>query len=271
MVTAALDYTKLKSNADHSVVTPWIGPSGGTTTLGIEEVGEPTAAEINNTGDVSGIEMVAKAVSWDDWSFGTEASETNSQPSMADVSTYEEFGQYNFGGAISFFQPRENDDPSNIMSVAKDLTLVDTDQDIITRIDGDKPVTQDAANGDYVSVYRTTAVSVSNPFTPGEAKRRTVTFSSAEDFAYYTVVGPHVLTPVETGNTYAVGEKRRIRIEVQGREFTNYTGLRWSSSDPDVIDIYPGGFYEITGAGSATVTVEDEDAGTSVEIEITAA
>lgn len=266
-----MDYKKLRSNADHSVVTPWIGPSGATTTLGIEEVGEPTAAEINNTGGVSGLVMAAKAISWDDYGFGIEGSETNSQPSMADVSTYEEFGQYNFGGGISFFQPRENADPSNVLSVVKELTKVDLDQDIVTRIDGDKPVTQAAANGDYVSVYRTTSVAVSNPFTPGEAKRRTVTFSSAEDFAYYTVVGPHVLTPVETGNTYTVGEKRRIRIEVQGREFTNYTGLHWTSSNTDVIDIYPGGFYEITGAGTATVTVEDEDAGTSVEIEITAA
>lgn len=266
-----IDYKKLRSNADHSVVTPWIGPSGATSTLGVTEVGEPTAAEINNTGGVSGMVMAAKAISWDDWDFGIQGSETNSQPSMADVSTYEEFGQYNFGGGISFFQPRDNDDPSNVMSVVKDLTKPDLDQDIVTRIDGDKPVTQAAANGDYVSVYRTTSVAVANPFTPGESKRRTVTFSSAEDFAYYTVVGPHVLTAVETGNTYEVGEKRRIRITVQGREFTNYTGLRWTSSDTDVIDIYPGGFYEITGAGTATVTVEDEDAGTSVDIEITAA
>lgn len=265
-----VDYKRLRANADASVVTPWIGPSGATSTLGVEEVGEPTAAELNNTGDVSGLVMAAKAISWDDWDFGTSASETNSQPSMADVSTYEEFGQYNFGGGISFFQPLENDDPSNVMSVVKDLTKVDLDQDIVTRIDGDKPVTQAAANGDYVSVYRTTSVAVANPFTPGESKRRTVTFSSAEDFAYYTVVGPHVLTAVETGNTYAVGEKRRIRIEVQGRDFTNSDALRWSSSDAGVIDIYPGGFYEIVGAGTATVTVEDTEAGTSVEIEIEA-
>lgn len=266
-----MDYKKLRSNADRSVITPWIGPSGATSTLGVEEVGEPTAPELNNAGDVSGLVMAAKAISWDDWDFGTQSSETNSQPSMADVSTYEEFGQYNFGGGISFLQPLENADPSNVMSVVKDLTKVDLDQDIATRIDGDKPVTQPAADGDYVSVYRVRSVAMANPFTPGESKRRTVTFSSAEESAYYTVVGEHVLTAVETDNTYAVGEKRRIRIEVQGRDFTNYTGLRWTSSDADVIDIHPGGAYEIIGTGTATVTVEDTEAGTSVDIEITAA
>lgn len=264
-----MDYNKLRSNANAPVVTPWIGPSGAA--LGVTEVGEPLADELNNTGGTSGMVMAAKAIAWDDYDFGIQESETNSQPSMADVSTYEEFGQYNFGGGISFFQPLQNDDPSNVMSVVKDLTKVDLNQDIATRIDGQKPVTQDAADGDYVSVYRVQSVAMANPFTPGESKRRTVTFSSAEDFAYYTVVGDHTLTAVETGNTYAVDEKRRIRIEVQGRDFTNYTGLRWTSSDADVIDIYPGGFYEITGTGTATVTVEDTDAGTSVDIEITAA
>lgn len=265
-----MDYTKLKSNANAPVVTPWIGPSGGTSTMGVTEVGEPLADELNNVGDASGMVMAAKAISWDDYDFGTQESETNSQPSMADVSTYEEFGQFNFGGGISFFQPEQNDDPSNVMSGVKDLTKVDQDQDIAVRIDGQKPVTQDAAAGDYVSVYRVGTVAIANPFTPGESKRRTVTFNSQEDFAYYTVVGAHVLTEVETGNTYTVGEKRRIRVEVEGRDFTNYTGLRWTSSDPSVIDIYPGGFYEVLAAGTPTITVEDRDAGTSVDIEITA-
>lgn len=266
-----MDYKKLRANADHSVVTPWIGPSGATSTLGVTEVGEPTAAELNNTGGTSGMVMAARAISWDDFDFGTQASETNSQPSMADVSTYEEFGQANFGGSVSFFQPLENADPSNVMSVVKELTKVDLDQDIVTRIDGDKPVTQAAANGDYVSVYRTSSVAIANPFTPGESKRRTVTFSSEEDFAYYTVVGPHTLTAVEPSGGYTVGGKGRIRVEVQGRDFTNSDALRWTSSNSSVIDIYPGGFYEITGAGTATVTVEDLGAGTSLEIEITAA
>lgn len=267
-----MDYKKLKANSDASIISTWIGPSGGTT-LGVTEVGEPLAAELNNTGGTSGMILANKAISWDDWDFGVQESDTNNQPSMADTSTYEEFGQYNFGGGISFFQPDGNEeDTSNTLWNVKELTKVDLDQDIAIRIDGNKPYTQPAADGDYASVYRVSAVAVANPFAPGEAKRRTVTFSSQEEFAHYTVVGEHVLTPVLPATApWAAGKKARVRIEVQGRDFTNSDALRYRTSDETVVEVYPGGFYEVTGAAddTATITVEDTGAGTSVEIEVT--
>lgn len=266
-----LDYVKLRANLDASVITPYIGPSGGST-LGITDIYQPTAAELNNTGGTSAMVMAAEAISWADWDFGVQDSETNNEPSMADVSTYEEFGQYNYGGGISFFQPLVNDDPSNVLSVVKDLTRVDLEQDIAIRVDGNKSNSTPAANGDYVSTFRVEATAVENPFTPGESKRRTVTFVDNDEFAHYTVVGPHtlVLSPPATA-PWAAGRKGRLLVSVQGRGYTNSTSIRFTSSDPSVVRIGPGGVYTVTGAAAATatITVEDVDAGTTATQAVT--
>lgn len=266
-----MDYVKLRANLDASVVTPWIGPSGGST-LGITDIHQPLPAELNNTGGTSGVVMAADAISWADWDFGVSESETNNEPSMADISTYEEFGQYNYGGGISFFQPLLNDDPSNELSVVKDLTKVDLTQDIAIRVDGNKSNATAAANGDYISVFRVTSTAVENPFTPGESKRRNVTFVENGDFAHYTVVGPHTLTAVVPATApWAAGKSARLRVTVQGRDYTNATPIQFMSSDPSVVEIGPGGVYTVTGAsgGTATITITDTEANTSTTVNVT--
>lgn len=268
MVT--LDYDRLKANSKLAVVSVWGGPSGGTT-LGITDVAQPAAAEINNTGGTSGFVPWSQSISWNDWSFGLEASETNNEPSLADLSSYEEFGASNYGGDISFFLPAEYDDDSNLHSVVYDLT--DTPgvvNDIAIRIDGEKTIATPAANGDYVSIYRAEFGGEANPFTPGESKRRTVSYNQKGDFAHYTIVGPHTIVAIPPAtDPWDAGRKARLRASVQGREYTN--ALEFSTSDASVVDIYKGGFYEVTGTAgdTATITIEDVEAGTSTTVAVT--
>src|SRR5690606_23148704 len=112
-----MDYEKLPADR---TTTVWIGPSG--TATGVADVDEPTAAELNNTGGVSGMQPASQSISWNDWDFGTQASEVTNEPSLADAATYEEFGQSNYGGNISFYYPAEYDDNSNLHSNIYDLT-----------------------------------------------------------------------------------------------------------------------------------------------------
>lgn len=265
-----LDYKKLPINREGSNLTVWIGPSGGST-LGITDLDQPAAVELNNTGGTSGVRMASPSISWNDWDFGTQASEINNEPSLADSSNYEEFGASNYGGNISFYYPREYDDNSNLHSIIYDLTdIPGTINDIAIRLDGEKPTDQPAANGDYVSTYRAQGNSEDNPFTPGESKRRTVGFSKKGGFAHYTIVGPHTITAVPPATApWLAGKKARLRATVQGRDYTN--ALRFSTSDADVVAIYPGGFYEVTGdaADTATITITDEGAGTSATVSVT--
>lgn len=258
-IIATLDYTKLMTDKNTTV---HIGPSGGTT-LGITETAEPLADEINNTGSASGMIPASQSISWNDWSFGTQASEVLNEPSLADAASYEEFGQANYGGEMSFYYPEDYDDDSNLHSLIYDLTDIPGElQDVTVRVDGDLNTTVPAEDGDFVSVYRVQGVAEANPFTPGESKRRTVTFWNKSDFSYFTVVGDHTITAIPpVTSPWAVGAKGRIRASQQGRDTTNR--LSFTTSDASVIQVYPGGFYEVLGAAAATadVTIEDEETG----------
>lgn len=261
MAVIALDYTKLPSDQRIAV---WGGLSGSTS--GIQEVSEPTEAELNNTGGASGMIQLSEALSWSDTELpGLRASEESNEPSLADPANYVEFGPSNYDATLSMFRPLEYDDASNPLSIAYDL-MDATDWrilDFAVRIDGDKDALAPAEDGDYVTVTRQRLLTEDNPFNFDESARRTVGFSGTGGFAHYTIVGEHelnVITPEPT----ATGTKGRFVVEVQGRDYTN--ALQFFSRNPDVIRVSPGGFYSVVGTGAYEVVVSDSGAGTSTVI-----
>lgn len=263
---ATLNFAKLSADRHVSV---HIGPSGGTT-LGITDVDEPLAAEINNTGGLSGMQFASSTISWNDYDFGIQASETLNEPSLADAGSYVEFGQSNFGGGMSFFLPRDFDDDSNQHSVIFDLTDAKYHTiDVTVRLDGDVLATAPAADGDFVSAYRVQAGGDANPFTPGESKRRTITYAPRGDFSHYTVVGSHAITAIAPA-TFPLSAKGRIRASQGGRDRTN--ALRFTTSNANRIVVYPGGFYSVpAGAtGTATITILDPGTGDTATITVAA-
>lgn len=261
----AMDYEKLPANLRTTV---HIGPSGFNTTLGITETAEPTADEVNNTGGLSGMQPASQSISWNDYSFGMEASEVLNEPSLADAATYEEFGQSNYGGDMSFYYPEAYDDNSNQHSVIYDLTDIPGErQDVTVRVDGDLETTDPVADGDFISVYRVQGVSEANPFTAGEAKRRTVTFWPKSDFSYFTVVGSHAITAIAPA-TFAAGDKGRIRASQGGRDTTNR--LEFTNTNPARIEVDAKGRFQVpAGAtGTATVTITDPGTGDTATVTI---
>lgn len=263
---AEMDYKKLPSDKN---VGFWIGPTGNAT--GIQDVDLPTAAEINNTGGVSEMLNAVVAVSWNDYDFAIQAPETNSDPSLADESTYEDLGPAQYGGGVSFYYPGRYDDPTNSLSEAYDLTDIPwTYLDIVNRIDGVKPnPTTPAANGDFVHVFRVWTDGESNVLEAESAYRRTVTMQQAGEASFYTIVGPHTITTELPATPWAAGKKGRIRGIVQDRDYTN--ALEFVSSDASVVQVYPGGFYTVTGSDTdtATITIYDRKAGTSTTETVT--
>lgn len=266
-----LDFEKFEANQH---VTVWEGPtaSGG---VGVTDVNEPLADELNNTGGTSGMINVTEAISWNDWSFGTEASEVSSEPSMSDASTYEEFGQANYGGSISFYYPDAYDDPTDLLSNVYDLhDLPGSKQDIVVRVDGKIEDTTPAVDGDFVSVYRVQSESETNPFTPGESKRYTKSFIQKSEFSHFVVVGDHAITAIAPStDPWEEGKVARLRASQKGRDVTNY--LEFTSSDDTVVKIAKkGGFYTVTGSASDTATITITDPGTgdtqTVSVTVTA-
>lgn len=263
MALSTPDYKRLNSDKHLRVD---LAPTG--TATGIQNIFAPTVVECGK------FQPASVSISWNDYDFGIQESEKTSDPSLADESTYEDFGQRNYGGGMSFYMPKRYDDNSNNHSLVYDLTDgLNNYLDVLTRLDGAKNnVTQPIADGDFVSVYRTITTSDVDSDTGADAIRRTVGFASQGAVAVCTIVGTHTITAVPpTAAPWTAGKKARLRATVQDRDYTN--ALSFRSSDSKVVDIYPGGFYEVTGTtgGTATITIEDEGAGTSVTVEVTVA
>ena len=253
-------YERMKSDR-HIYVG--IAPTGNAT--GVSNIFAPQESELE-AGGAAGTLNASPSISWNDFDFGIQASETTTDPSLADDSTYEDFGQINYGGGMSFYYPKSYDDSSSNHSLVYDLTdQAWTPIDVIERIDGDISNSVDPEDGDFVHVARTMTDGEANTLTGSDALRRTVNFLPQNGVAVYTVVGAHTITAVAP-STFEDGDKGRIQAIIQDCDVTNM--LSFSSSDPDVIQVYPGGFYEVTGEGTATVTIRDEGAGTSTTVTV---
>jgi hypothetical protein len=258
---ATIDFAKLPSN---STTAAFMGPGGGAT-LGVTDTQLPLSAELNNTGGTSGMVNATPAISWNDFDFGIQESETTNEPSLADSANYEEYGIANYGGGMSTYYPEAYDDPSNILNVVYDMT----DQlgdivDIALRVDGDLKWDVPAADGQFVSVYRAEVNSEANPFEFGSSKRRTVDFAALGDFSYMTVLGSHTMTLIPPATTpWAVGRKGRLRVSMQGRDVTNMDTLSFSVSDPTVIELGDDGSYHVIGDAADTATITVVETGTA--------
>lgn len=250
-----LDFEKLPANQN---VTVAIGPASAVANIAV-----PTAAELN------AMRPASQSISWSDFDFGVQASETVNDPSLADVSNYTDFGAANYGGAISFYYPKNYDDPSNPHALVYNLTeKPGTFLVVAIRIDGAKKTSAVFANGDRVHTFLVQTDSEANSLTGADAQRRTVGLLQQSVFSVYTIVGPHVLvaTPTALTRTVTAGPGR-LSVAVAGKLYTN--ALSYSSSDPSVLTIGPGGVYRPLKAGTATITIRDEDAGTSTTVTAT--
>lgn len=262
---AGIDYEKTPANEN---IAFWLGPTASGV-LGITDITAPLADELNNTGSTSGMQPAHQSVSWNDFGFGIQSSETLNEPSLSDASTYEEFGQSNFGGNVSQWMPLAYDDNSNMHSIIYDLTEAPGSLlDAAMRIDGETKASVAAADGDFVSAFRVEVDSETNPFTPGESKRRTFNLLQKSEFGHFVVVGAHTITLVD-GPTLALTTAAgpvRSRAAQQGRDVTNY--LTVTTSNAAVAQVYPGGFIDPLSAGSATVTYTDPGTGDSAALTV---
>lgn len=236
-----LDFEKLPAEQN---ITVWIGPENS-----FADFSTPTAAEIN------AMQNISHALSWQDFDFGMQASETTNDPSFADTSNYTDFGAANYGGSMSMYYPNEYDDPSNELSLAYDLTdKPHTMVAVAIRIDGEKRNNTPAADGDYIHTFLTMTDSEINNLAGAEALRRTVGMLQQSVFSVYTVVGMGATTPtVDATLALNEGDAKRLNVTVVGREFTN--ACRYRTDDPGVAVVSGAGVVKAIGSGDCDITV----------------
>lgn len=240
-MAVTLDYEKLSSGGH--ITALWALPNA------FANWESPTIAELNAQLNIS------KAVSWNDFDFGTEASNTVDDPSIADIGNVQDRGAAQYGGGMSFYYPNAYDDNSNVYSLVYDaISEQRTRGYIVLRIDGNKATTTPFAAGDYVHVFEVMTDGETNSITGEEAFRYTLNFLQQGNLAVYTVARSGAATVDVTPSTLAIDIDESIRLDgnVLGREYTN--GLSWISSAPAIASVSNAGVVTGESAGSATIT-----------------
>ena len=213
----------------------------------------PTATEINACLDVS------DSISWNDFDFGLQASNTIDDPAITAIGKVSDRGAEQFGGGVSFYYPGAFGDASNDYSNTYDvMDQPRTPGFLVVRVDGDKTATPLAVNGQMVSVYKVMTDGYAEVITGEEAFRYTVTFLPQGDLAVRTVVGG--TTPVTASTlAVAVGASEPLTATIGGRNYTN--GVKWTTSDATKASVSSAGIVTGVAAGSATITATYEATG----------
>lgn len=222
----------------------------------------PTAAEINASLDIS------DAISWNDFDFGVQASNTIDDPAITAVGKVSDRGATQYGGGISLYYPRNFDDAGSLYSLAYDaLDQPRTTGFLVIRIDGEES-SNVAENGDLVHVAKVITDGYAESIVGEEAFRYTITFLSQGDIAIRTVVG--ATTPVVAATlSLNVAESVHLPATVGGRNYSK--GVQWSTSDATVATVSSGGVVTGVAAGSATITATYAATGNSDTCSVTVA
>lgn len=229
---------------------------------------KPTVAEF-----ASGVN-VTESVAWEGFSFGAQASNQTSDPSMIDVGNGQSRGLSQFGGSISFFYPSTyvaNAQDANYNTFAA-VRTPGTVGYVVIRVDGRKTtsgvsdVNKSIVANDFVSLYKVQTDAWSDQNTGENAFKYTVGFLPQGDLWVDAVVGTTVAvqTPVAIGTANYVSPNGRTPLGtyVTGRqlafvsgEWNGYPGaFTWTSSNPAVATVDANGVVRAVSAGSANIT-----------------
>lgn len=232
---------------------------------------KPTPAEVNAGTDLT------DSISWNDFDFGIQASNTTSDPSLKSRSNVSDRGAMQYGGGISLYHPRDPNDMENEYARAHALLKTPRTRGWLTfQVDGEMSetntptyaggITQEAAEGDLIDVFEVMTAGYSDQITGEEAFRETITFlPQGNAYPHAIVADTAAIEVTPATSTLEVGESTQIEATLNGRVFTR--GVRWSSSNPTAVTVSQNGVATRRAAGEAEITATYAGASDSATIE----
>lgn len=258
-----------KLNADGYSITAWAGlPNFAANPA------KPTVAELNATTNIT------TSIAWENFSFGSQASNQNSDPSIGDVGNTQQRGFAQFGGTISLFYPFDYTDSSNPLLTT--FNLLDNPRTVlylIFRVDGLKTTTgapdknKVAVAGDFINVYKVMTDGWNDVNVGENAFKYTITFQPQGDLWVNATVNTTVTvtTPVAIGTTaYTVGGKTPLGSYLTGRQLSLAAGfwngtpgwLNWTSSNPAIATVDKNGVVKgVAVGGPVNIVATDPNTG----------
>lgn len=217
----------------------------------------PTVAELN-----AGQELEAVTL-WESFEVGAQASDTSDTASIKAKTAVARRAAANYGGSAAFWYPGDHTDMQNLASlVLAIMKVVNQPGYLAVSVDGEigepnQPnIDFTFADGDLVSIFRIITDEWDDMITGEEAFYYTRNFLKNGFMRTYTVASASapVLVATETSAAVAVAALASISATINGRDWTR--GVRYRSSDPDVLTVSPSGIVIGVSAGAADVTVE---------------
>lgn len=259
--------TKLTANG-YSLSVWWALPNA------FANPANPTVAELNAT------DSITDSIAWDSFSFGTNASNQNSDPTFIDVGNTQSRGFSQFGGSISFMYPFNYTDTSNgYYTTFLNFVVPRTLGYLIFRIDGQKTTSSapDAAKigiaGDFLRIYKVQSDAWADSVTGENNFKYAVTFQPQGNLWINAVLGTvTVVTPVAIGTpNYVSGSSGKTplgtyvtgrQLEAQAAITNGYPGwFSWSTSDASKATIDANGVLRAVAAGSVSVIATHKQSG----------
>jgi hypothetical protein len=223
---------------------------------------KPTPTEM-----AAGVDLV-DAISWNEFTFGVSASNTNENPAISARGKTFDRGAAKFGGKMSFFLPKIFDDTTNLYAnIYNTIAQTRTFGYIAVSIDGEVGDTAASyaggairntwASGDFVNIFAIETDSINKHVVGEDAFRYTVDFLPQGSIYTYAVVAATavvVVSPATQAATVAAGAFP-LTATLTGRPYTR--GLTWTSSDVTKATVSSAGVVKPIAAGSVTITASD--------------
>jgi hypothetical protein len=235
---------------------------------------KPTPTEVN-----AGLN-ITDDISWNDFDFGLSASNTVNDPSLKAKSNTADRGAMQYGGGLSLYLPADFDDATNTHATAYAAMGEQRTTGWVTiQVDGEVSetstplytggLTQTAADGDFIHVFKVMTAGEDLAITGEEAFRATINLLSQGEAYPYAVVSAAAPTIVVTpaAPTPAPGDIIALKATVNGRPYTR--GVRWTTDDPAVATVSQNGIVTIVGGDTDTATITATYLGATDTAEIT--
>lgn len=224
-----------------------------------------------------------RAISWNDSDFSNQASNTIDDPSWADEANTQTRGASQYGGSLSFYEPKFFNDPTNSLSVVKDAMSYRTVGYVVIRIDGAHSYLDPYVPGQLYSIYRVMTSSKSHQITGEEAFRYTIGMLSQGQIQVHGMVqgagDPTIAITPGTAPTLTVGAKAALTATLTAADGDDDAlparlwtrGLTWTSSNGANVSVSANAVVTRNAAGAATITATHEPTGATATLVFPAA